>query len=83
MSTIFDFVTVLIFLGIVVLFFQFSKKEDQDILAYIWPCVGCALGNYFGNKGFDLGGWTFIALTLVYVFWFIFRPKGIPDKTPQ
>lgn len=80
MSTIFDFLTVAIFLGIVVLFFHFSKDEDQDILAYIWPSVGCAMGNYFGNKDFEFIGALFVLLTLVYTYWFLYRPGGVPDK---
>lgn len=82
MSTIFDFATVLVFLFIVVLFFHFSKDEDQDILAYIWPSIGCALANYFGNNTFDLVAWIFISLTLLYVYWFIVRLGGVPDEPP-
>lgn len=80
MSTIFDFVTVAIFLGLVVMYFKYEKSEDQDILAYIWPSLGCAMANYFGNKGFEIAGWAFIGLTLLYTYQFIFRTRGAPDR---
>ncbi|WP_308910188.1 XrtV sorting system accessory protein [Pseudokordiimonas caeni] len=80
MSTIFDFVTVAIFVAIVGMFFQFSRREDQNIAAYIWPALGCAFANYFGNKGFDLIAWIMIAATLGYVFLFILRRQGVPDE---
>lgn len=80
METIFDFVTVGIFIGIVILYFQYSKKEDQNILMYIWPSIGCATANYFGNKGFDIAGWSFIGVTLICVYLFIIRNGGAPDQ---
>lgn len=52
-------------------------------MAYIWPAVGCALANYFGNKEFELIGGLFILLTLVYSYWFLYRPGGVPDKPLQ
>ena len=79
METVFDFITVAIFIAIVGMFIQFSRKEDQNISAYIWPSIGCALGNYFGNEGFDLAAWIIIGGTVAYVFLFILRKEGVPD----
>lgn len=79
LSTTFDFVTVAIFLGIVALYIRYAKNEEQDISAYIWPSVGCALANYFGNKDFDTVAWILVGLTTLYVYRFIIRPSGVPQ----
>ncbi|GHF25441.1 hypothetical protein GCM10017044_20310 [Kordiimonas sediminis] len=80
MNTVFDFITVAIFIAIVGMFFQFSKKEDQNITAYIVPAIGCALGNYFGNEGFVIPAWVIIFATVYYVFFHILRKEGVPDN---
>jgi hypothetical protein len=53
MSTVYDWVTVAIFAGLIVLFLQRSSTpgEPQDSLwQYLVASVGCALTNYFGNQ---------------------------------
>ena len=51
MSTIYDFVTVGLFAGLVILFLQRSTAaEPQDhMYQYLPPAVGCALANWLGN----------------------------------
>ena len=53
MKTIYDFVTVALFAGLVILFLQRSTAaEPQDhMYQYLPPAVGCALANWFGNQG--------------------------------
>ena len=54
METIFDWVTVIIFVGMVVLFLQRSTGDEppkDNLLQYVPPSLGCMAANYFGNQG--------------------------------
>ena len=55
-STIYDFVTVALFAGLVILFLQRSTApEPQDhMYQYAPPAIGCALANWLGNQGVKL-----------------------------
>jgi hypothetical protein len=79
MSTIYDFITVAIFIALVGMFLQFSRKEDQDIGAYVWPMLGCAIGNFLGNEGFVIPAWIVIAGTCAYIFFRILKNEGVAD----
>ena len=53
METVYDWITVAIFGGLVVLFLHRSvgeKEPDDTIWHYLPPAVGCAVANYVGNK---------------------------------
>ena len=59
METVYDWVTVAIFAGLIVLFLTRSTAEEQprehdSLLLYFGAAVGCAVANYLGNKGMDL-----------------------------
>jgi len=51
-KTIYDFVTVGLFAGLVILFLQRSTApEPQDhMYQYAPPAIGCALANWLGNQ---------------------------------
>ena len=52
METVYDWITVAIFGGLVVLFLHRSVQpgDPQDtILHYLPPAVGCAVANWLGN----------------------------------
>lgn len=54
MQTIFDWVTMGIFGGVVVLFLQRSMNPEgarDRIYHYVPPALGCAAANYLGNNG--------------------------------
>ena len=56
METVYDWVTVAIFAGLIVLFVQRSTTEEEaqqhdSLLLYLGAGVGCAVANYVGNKG--------------------------------
>lgn len=80
MSTIYDFVTVAIFLVVVGLYFQFSTKADQDLKWYILPGGVCAVANQIGNNGSDLIAWIMILASVGYTYYFIIRTGGVEDK---
>jgi hypothetical protein len=64
MQTIYDWVTVAIFAGLIVVFLQRSvgEGEPQDsILSYLPPAIGCAVSNWLGNKGVEDGSAAFQA----------------------
>ena len=53
METPYDWVTVAIFAGLIVLFLQRSSAEGEpqdSIWQYLAASVGCAVANYFGNQ---------------------------------
>ena len=53
MDTVYDWVTVAIFAGLVVLFLQRSSGEGEPrdtIWQYLAASVGCAVANYLGNN---------------------------------
>jgi hypothetical protein len=56
METVYDWVTVAIFAGLIVLFLQRSVGPERD---QMWPyfaaSVGCAVINQVGNKAIDDG----------------------------
>ena len=55
MSTVYDWLTMIVFAGLVVLFLQRSQGEARDALwQYLVAAVGCAVTNYLGNEGQDL-----------------------------
>ena len=76
METIYDWVTVAIFAGLVVLFLQRSSSESEpedSIWQYLAASAGCAVANYLGNHKeipyHDLFAVALIAATLGYVFY--------------
>lgn len=83
METVYDWVTVAIFAGLVILFLQRSSQEEpQDKLyEYIPPSVGCALANYLGNEGYEIAAYALIAAIIGYII-FILKPfDGLSDNT--
>ena len=84
METIYDWVTVAIFAGLIVLFLQRSSSEgepEDSIWQYLAASIGCAVANYLGNHDeipyhavfavVVLGG------TVAYV-WYALKPlKGL------
>lgn len=58
METPYDWITIAIFAGLIVIFLQRSvgDTEPQDsILSYLPPSLGCMGANYFGNEGWETG----------------------------
>ena len=75
METIYDWVTVAIFAGLVVLFLERSRAGDESdpLYNYLIAAVGCALGNYLGNEGMDAFAVLVIGATLAFIY-FILKP---------
>lgn len=75
METIYDWVTVAIFAGLVVLFLERSRAGDDSdpLYNYLIAAIGCALGNYLGNEGMTALAIVTIVATLGFIF-YILKP---------
>jgi hypothetical protein len=81
METPYDWLTIIVFAGLIVLFLQRSQGAPRDHLwQYLVAAVGCAVTNYLGNEAIKTGEWFYhvgaIALgvsTLAFI-WFILQP---------
>ena len=85
METVYDWVTVAIFAGLVVLFVQRSTSEEQapehdSMWLYLGAGLGCAVANWLGNKGIDLLAIPLIAATILFIVYFL-RPFKIWPRT--
>jgi peptidoglycan/LPS O-acetylase OafA/YrhL len=82
METIYDWVTVGIFAGLIVLFLQRSSvDEPQDsIWLYLVAAVGCAVANYLGNEGQQIPAVLVIVGTLSYVA-IVLKPFSNPGPS--
>jgi hypothetical protein len=77
-STIYDFVTVALFAGLVILFLQRSTApEPQDhMYQYAPPAVGIAFANWLGNHGQDAFAIGVILASIVYVI-YVLKPFNL------
>ncbi|MGF7146648.1 hypothetical protein FHS96_000257 [Sphingomonas zeicaulis] len=78
MKTFYDFLSLALFAGLIVLFLQRSVGDSEDrhpIWAYLVPAVGCAAVNYAGNEGYTLVAIGLLVLVIAYVL-VVLRPFG-------
>jgi hypothetical protein len=85
METVYDWVTVAIFAGLVVLFVQRSTSEEQlrehdSLLLYLGAALGCAVANYLGNQGWHVLAVPLIAATLLFILYYL-RPFKFWPRT--
>lgn len=76
METIYDWLTVALFAGLVVLFLQRSTGEGEprdSIWQYLAAAIGCAVSNYLGNHGYGLIAIPLLAVTAAYVY-YVLKP---------
>lgn len=76
MQTIFDWLAIAIFAGLVVLFLNRSLPEgrtDDPLWRYAPPAVGCAVANYLGNHDQPTIGFALIAAVIAYTL-YVLRP---------
>ena len=76
METPFDWLTVLTFMGLAVLFLQRSTEEkpSDSIWQYLPPAVGCALVNYLGNNGYGMIAIVGLVVVLAYIY-YVLKPR--------
>ena len=86
METVYDWVTVAIFAGLVVLFVQRSTAEEEEprehdsLLLYLGAALGCAVANYVGNKGVHLIAVPLIGATVLFILYYL-RPFKFWPRT--
>ena len=84
METIYDWVSLAIFAGLIVLFLQRSTgdrtEKDASLLYYLAAGIGCAAANYFGNKGQDLIAVLLLAGTICFIAYFL-RPFRLKSRS--
>src|SRR3954469_7074208 len=75
METVYDWVSLGIFAGLIVLFLQRSTSDraekDASLLYYLGAGVGCAVANYFGNKGQDAIAIAILVATVGFIIYFL------------
>ena len=81
METVYDWVTVAIFAGVIVLFVQRSTSDEEaqqhdSLLFYLAAGAGCAVANYVGNKGMHVIAIPLVAATLLFIVYYL-RPFKI------
>ncbi|MEO8454873.1 MAG: XrtV sorting system accessory protein [Sphingomicrobium sp.] len=85
METVYDWVTVAIFAGLVVLFVQRSTSEEEmrehdSLLLYLAAALGCAVANYLGNQGWHVFAVPLIAATILFIVYYL-RPFKFWPRT--
>lgn len=75
MQTIYDWLTVMAFAALIVLFLQRSAAPDppDQLWQYLPPAVGCAVANYVGNAGSGAVAILILLGCAGYVF-FVLKP---------
>lgn len=69
METVFDWVTVALFAGLIVLFLQRSTQDEpgDHLWQYMVASVGLAVSNYLGNEDQELAGLLMLGAVLAFV----------------
>jgi hypothetical protein len=85
METVYDWVTVAIFAGLVVLFMQRSTSEEvqhehDSLWLYLGAGLGCAVANYIGNKGMHLIAIPLIIATIGFIIYYLRPFKSWPKR---
>ena len=69
MKTIYDFVSVGIFVFVAFVYLQRSVKRPpwkDNTFDYVLCAVGCAGGNWLGNEGYQAAAIALLVLTAIY-----------------
>jgi hypothetical protein len=86
LETVYDWITVAIFAGLVVLFVQRSTSDEQapqqhdSLLLYLGAGLGCAVSNYLGNKGIHLLAVPLIFATIFFIIYYLRPFKAWPPR---
>lgn len=69
METIYDWLTLACFSGLILLFLQRSMAEEvkDKVISYLPPALGCAVANYLGNEGHAFAAIALLAATVGYI----------------
>lgn len=75
LETVFDWVTVAIFAGLIVLFLDRSAQEEpkDSLWQYLAASVGCAVVNYLGNEGYQIAAVIGLGVVLAFIH-YVLKP---------
>ena len=73
LHTIYDWVTVAIFAGLIVLFLQRSMQDEPNdkLWHYLVASVGCAITNYLGNQEQHILAVLSLVAVAAFIYYFI------------
>lgn len=78
MQTVFDWITVAIFIATAGTFFYRTQYEWPPLYKYLALSVGCAFANYLGNSGYVFAALILIGILLAGLIWLGTRPYARP-----
>ena len=84
METVYDWVSVFLFAGLIVLFVHRATSEEDDtapaqsVAPYLVGGIGCAIGNYFGNQGIASLAVLILGATILYIVYYLRPFPGWP-----
>jgi len=69
METLYDWLSLLTFSGLITLFLNRSAMEEppDSIWLYMPPAIACAVANYVGNEGYGLAAIVILIGVGIYV----------------
>lgn len=82
METVYDYLTIAIFSGLIVLFLQRSIGNEpprDSIWQYMVAATGCAVANFLGNEGYAIPAILVIGGTLAFIY-YVLRPFTRPTE---
>jgi hypothetical protein len=75
METVYDWVSLAMFAGLIVLFLQRSTSDrgekDASLLYYLGAGIGCAVANYLGNHGQDILAVLLLVATAAFIIFYL------------
>jgi len=84
METFYDWASLGIFAGLIVLFLQRSTSEhegkDASLFHYLAAGAGCAVSNYLGNAGQDIFAVILLAATVAFIVIFL-KPFNLKSRS--
>jgi hypothetical protein len=84
MDTVYDWVTLAIFAGLIVLFLQRATSDraekDVSLFYYLGAGAGCAVANYLGNHDQGILAWVLLAATAGFIVYFL-KPFHRPSQS--
>lgn len=76
METIFDWLTVLTFAALAVIYLQRSAQAapKDKVWHYVPPAIGCAAVNYAGNEGYVIPAAMGLVMIMAYIY-YVLKPQ--------
>jgi hypothetical protein len=70
METVWDWLTVFAFAGLVTLLLQRSSEDEprDKLWQYAPPAIACAVANYVGNEGMQVLAGVILVVAVAYIF---------------